>query len=237
MSNQRLDNPGRLSGDAPLAEAGVDNASSSAFAGNFLRPPDVQSVNAVKTDDQQLISECLSGCTEAFGRLVERYQQRLYGTLVHVLGSAEEAQDVAQDAFVHAFQKLETFRGQAAFYSWLYRIAMNTAVSRQRKNKRFKASVDAAKELVGTEPSDRHHGAHPSHALEQKERRHLVQEALSQLSDEFRTVLVLKEMEGLKYEEIAEIVDCPIGTVRSRIHRARLELKQKLENLRRDEHL
>jgi len=216
-----------------------DDASSPgrAPAGNHSRSPCVSCLDAVKTNDQHLIAECLTGRTEAFGQLVVRYQNRLYNTLVHVLGSADEAQDVAQDAFVHAFQKLHSFRGESAFYSWLFRIALNAAVTRKRKNKRMKASLEAAKDAAGIEPPDEHPSAEPSHALEQRERQNLVRQALSQLSEEFRTVLVLKEMEGLKYEEIADMVECPIGTVRSRIHRARAEMRQKLEILFRNDRL
>lgn len=188
----------------------------------------------MKNDDQQLISDCLAGQTESFGRLVSRYQNRLYNTLVHFLGSADDAQDVAQDAFVLAFQKLSSFQGRSAFYSWLFRIAMNAAVSLKRKTKKIKASVDAAKDRLGQEPTDSHPDTRPSHGIEQNERQQIVREALAELSDEFRAALVLKEMDGLKYEEIAEVLDCPIGTVRSRIHRARLELKQKLEIMLRD---
>lgn len=188
----------------------------------------------MKSEDQQLIADCLAGQTESFGRLVSRYQNRLYNTLVHFLGSADDAQDVAQDAFVQAFQKLDTFQGRSAFYSWLFRIAMNAAVSRKRKTNRTKASVDAAKEFLGTEPTDTHPATRPSYALEQSERQQMVREALGELSEEFRTALILKEMDGLKYEEIAEVLDCPIGTVRSRIHRARIELKQKLEMMLRE---
>lgn len=181
------------------------------------------------TDEQQLIAECLSGQTEAFGRLVVRYQDRLYNTLVQMLGSADDARDVAQDAFVHAFQKLGTFRGNSAFYSWLFRIAVNAAVTRKRKDRRKMASIEVARESSGTEPIDSHPGSEPSYPLEVAERQAVVRQALAGLSEEYRTVLVLKEMEGLKYEEIAEIVGCPIGTVRSRIHRARSEMREKLE--------
>ena len=189
----------------------------------------------MKTNDQHLITECLAGKTEAFGQLVTRYQNRLYNTLVHVLGSADEAQDVAQDAFIHAFQKLNSFRGDSAFYTWLFRIALNAAVTRKRKNRRTVSSIEAAKDAAGIEPADEHPAAQPSYAIEQNERQKIVRQGLSQLSEEFRTVLVLKEMEGLKYEEIAEVINCPIGTVRSRMHRARVELKQKLEILLRQE--
>lgn len=191
----------------------------------------VKTTDAVKTDDQELITECLAGDGDAFGRLVVRYQNRLYNTLVGVLGSAEDARDVAQDAFVHAFQKLGTFRGQSAFYSWLFRIAVNAAVSQKRKKRRTVTSIDAARETAGLEPVDPHPDSHPSRSLELTERQALVRQGLAQLSEEFRTVLVLKEIEGMKYDEIAEMIDCPIGTVRSRIHRARIELKQKLEVL------
>lgn len=191
----------------------------------------VKIADAVKTDDQDLISECLAGDSDAFGQLVVRYQNRLYNTLVGVLGSAEDARDVAQDAFVHAFQKLGTFRGQSAFYSWLFRIAVNAAVSQKRKKRRTVTSIESAREAAGIEPVDSRPDTRPSHSLELTEQQALVRQGLAQLSEEFRTVLVLKEIEGLKYEEIAEMVNCPIGTVRSRIHRARIELRQKLEVL------
>ena len=189
----------------------------------------------VSVDDQQLIRQCLSGRTDAFGELVVRYQDRLYNTLVYVTGSADEARDVSQDAFVHAFTKLKSFRGNAAFYSWLFRIAMNAAVSLKRKKRVASVSLDAVREHSGREPPDTRQDNQPSHSLESAERQKIVQDALSSLSEEYRTVLVLKEIEGLKYEEIAEIVDCPIGTVRSRIHRGRIELREKLRVLLKEE--
>lgn len=198
---------------------------------NSRSSPDVLSRAAVNTEDQELIDDCLAGRTEAFGRLVVRYQDRLYNTLVKILGSADDARDVVQDAFVHAFQKLSSFRGQSAFYSWLFRIAMNAAISEKRKTRRINASLDSAREQAGIEPSDEHPETQPSHSLELSERQALVHTALSQLSEEFRTVIVLKEMEGMKYEEIADVVGCPIGTVRSRIHRARSEMRDKLRIL------
>jgi RNA polymerase sigma-70 factor (ECF subfamily) len=199
--------------------------------GNSSPHPHVESLHAVNTEDQQLIDECLAGQTDAFGQLVVRYQDRLYNTLVNVLGSADEARDVAQEAFVHAFQKLATFRGQAAFYSWLFRIALNAAISQKRKRRRMSASIDRAHDQTGIEPADPRDDNQPSYSMELAERQALVRTALSQISEEYRTVLVLKEMDGLKYEQIAEIVGCPIGTVRSRIHRARTELRTKLKIL------
>jgi RNA polymerase sigma-70 factor, ECF subfamily len=204
-------------------------------SGNPGPDPNVISPDAVNIDDHQLIEECLAGRSEAFGELVVRYQDRLFHTLLFVTGAADQAQDVAQDAFVHAFAKLSTFRGESAFYSWLFRIAMNAAVSRKRRDRRMSASLDAARENAGHEPIDAHPASEPSHSIEVSERQALVRAALAELSEEYRTVLVLKEMEDLRYEEIAEIVGCPIGTVRSRIHRARSELREKLAVLFKEE--
>lgn len=185
--------------------------------------------------DTELIAECLQGRTDAFGQLVTRYQERLLGTLVTMLGSAEDARDVAQDAFVQAYQKLGSFRGQSAFYSWLFRIALNSSVDHHRRQRRPTMSIDAAREQTGAEPTDIHPETSPSFGIERTERQTLVQTALSKLSPEYREVLVLKEMEDLKYEEIAVLVKIPVGTVRSRIHRGRAELKEILERLLGDQ--
>lgn len=203
----------------------------SANTGNSVIHRSVLDLPAVNTPDTELIDACLGGNTDAFGQLVVRHQDRLYNTLVKVLGSADDARDVVQEAFVHAFQKLHTFRGNSAFYSWLFRIAMNAAISEKRKTKRMKTSVESAREQSGIEPVDEHPDSRPSRGIELSERQQLVQSALSELSEEFRTVLVLKEMEGMKYDEIADIVGCPVGTVRSRIHRARSEMREKLRIL------
>ncbi len=185
--------------------------------------------------DQELIAASLARDTAAFGELVTRYQNRLHHSLVHVVGSAEDAKDVAQETFVLAFQKLSTFRGDAQFYTWLYRIALNASVTFRRKNRSLGASLDAAKERIGSEPSDARADSQPEQPIEQAERQHLVRQALSQMTDEFRLPLVLAEMDGLKYEQIAELLKCPIGTVRSRIHRGRAELRDKLRRLLRHE--
>jgi len=189
----------------------------------------------VTKTDSELIADCLQGQTDAFGQLVTRYQERLFGTLVTMLGSAEDARDVAQDAFVQAYQKLESFRGQSAFYSWLFRIALNSSVDHHRRQRRPTVSIDAAREQSGAEPTDLHPETSPSFGIERTERQKLVQLALSKLSPEYREVLVLKEMEDLKYEEIATLVKIPVGTVRSRIHRGRAELKDILERLLGDQ--
>jgi len=180
------------------------------------------------SEDSQLIEETLGGQPAAFGHLVRKYQDRLYNTLIHVLGNAEDARDVVQDAFVQAFLKLETFRHHSAFYTWLYRIAFNIAAT-QRRRRRITTSVDQVREATGQEPVDPRDG--PTDLVEQDERRRQVQAAIEQLSEEHRVVLVLRDIDGQCYEEIAEILDLPIGTVRSRLHRARMQLRDQLKEV------
>ena len=153
-------------------------------------------------DDTQLIEATLAGESAAFGKLVTQYQDRLYHALWHLVGSAEDARDVAQDAFVQAFVKLETFRGSSAFYTWLYRIAFNLAMSHRRRL-RPTASIDQMKDSMGSEPMDG--DGSPDRRLIEQERTAQVQAALARLSAQHRAVLVLREMENQPYDAIAEI--------------------------------
>lgn len=184
----------------------------------------------VSQDDATLIALCLSGETSAYGVLVQRYQDRLYNSVYRLVDHPEDALDVVQDAFLNAYQSLESFKGDALFFTWLYRIAFNTAISLKRKQ-RVTLSIDASQDGDGTgvDPHDPADDAQPGWALEQAEQERKVHAALARLSSEHRTVLVMKDMEGRKYEDMAELLDVPIGTIRSRLHRARLELRQLLE--------
>jgi RNA polymerase sigma-70 factor (ECF subfamily) len=182
----------------------------------------------VSADDHCLIAECLQGRSEAFGELVRRYQDRLYNTAYRLVGNADDAQDVVQEAFLSAYQSLASFKGDSLFFTWLYRIAVNTAISLKRKQ-RVVLSIHTAPDRPGAvEPLDPSERSRPGHAVEQAEEEQRVHQALSRLSPEHRAVLVLKEMEGQKYEEMAETLGVPIGTIRSRLHRARLELRELL---------
>ena len=182
----------------------------------------------MKSDDQRLIELTLAGNRDAFGELVLKHQDRLYGTLVHMLGSIHDSRDVAQEAFLSAYEKLGTFRQEASFYSWLFRIAYNAAVSNRRRQRGPRRSLDDLRERIGDEPRDESTGIDPSSHLQSTETQTQVRDALAQLGPEYRDVIVLKEIEGLQYDEIAELLGCPIGTVRSRIHRARQLLREKL---------
>jgi len=179
-------------------------------------------------DDDRLISATLAGDAAAFGQLVCKYQDRLYNTLAHIVGSAEDAQDLVQEAFLQAFTKLETFRGRSAFYTWLYRIAFNLAISHKRR-RRPAISVEQEREQCGHEPIDNQQ--RPEDGLLQKERADLVRDGLAALKEEHRTILVLREMEGCCYESIADILEMPVGTVRSRLHRARSQLREQLQQV------
>jgi RNA polymerase sigma-70 factor (ECF subfamily) len=183
----------------------------------------------VSADDRRLIADCLEGDTAAFGTLVRRYQERLYHTVFRLMGNAEDAQDVVQETFLNAYQSLEGFKGDSQLFTWLYRIAVNTAISQKRKQ-RVLLSLDGGRNgEQAIEPLDSSETTRPGHALEQAERSRRVQLALAQLSPEHRAVLVLKDMEGHKYETMAELLQVPIGTIRSRLHRARLELREILK--------
>jgi RNA polymerase sigma-70 factor (ECF subfamily) len=183
----------------------------------------------VNPDDHRLIVDCLQGQTAAFGELVRRYQDRLYSTVYRLVANAEDAQDVVQEAFLNAYQSLNSFKGDAQFFTWLYRIAVNTAISLKRKQRVALTLRTGRSDAEGHEPTDPSDESRPEHALEKAEQERRIHDALSRLSPEHRTVLVLKDMEGQKYETMAEILQVPIGTVRSRLHRARLELRELLE--------
>jgi RNA polymerase sigma-70 factor, ECF subfamily len=186
----------------------------------------------VNGDDQRLISECLQGRTDAFGELVLRYQDRLYNIVYRLVGNAEDARDVAQEALIHAFQSLRSFKGDSLFFTWLYRIAVNTAISWKRKQKHMlRLRVDRGAQEGCREPADVSLGNDPGRALEQAEEEQRVQNALGRLSPEHRAVLILKDLDGQKYEVMATILEVPIGTIRSRLHRARLELRAIMEQM------
>jgi len=185
--------------------------------------------------DNQLIQLTLEGQLEAFDVLVRRYQDRLVHSLQHGLGSREDALDAAQQAFVSAWRKLDTFRQDSAFYSWLYRIAMNAAVGNRRKQRLSTTSLDNYAQATGQDPVDESTAADPEGRINSDERIRHVQQTLLQLAEEFRQPLVLKEIDGMSYEQIAEVLDIPIGTVRSRIFRARREMTERLGRIFKDD--
>lgn len=176
--------------------------------------------------DQQLISKTLDGHTAAFGVLVRKYQDRLFNSMVHLLRNPSDAEDVVQDTFLQALRKLDTFQGNSQFYTWLFRIARNTAISKLRRKKPTVSLDSTASQQRLDFPDD--DGPSPSTQMERRERQTGLMRAMDQLSSEHRAILILREMEEQSYETISEILDLPVGTVRSRLHRARLQLKELL---------
>ena len=177
-------------------------------------------VSEGEATDADLIRRARTGDRSAFGDLVLRHQDRVYGYLLRTLGSAADAQDVTQTTFLLAWRKLDQFRGEAKLTTWLTQIAVNQAASLRRK-KRPKAQLNTEDRGVPVTDAS---AERPSARLETADRDRLVQEALGRLSPEHREVLVLKEFQDHDYKEISDLVGCPIGTVRSRLHRARCEL-------------
>ncbi len=181
-------------------------------------------------DENQLIDRALTGDRAAFTSLVEANQDRLFASMLQVTGSPDEAEEVVQDAFIRAFMKLDTFKRNSQFSTWLYRIAFNSALTRRRR-KRAKVSLDHGREYGGLEVVD--HGDAVDEPLLRRERVQMVRQAIETLTVEHRSILVLREMQEHSYEDIAEILEISIGTVRSRLSRARGQLKTALEAMQR----
>jgi len=183
----------------------------------------------VPNDDRKLIAECLKGRTAAYGELVRRYQDRLFNTVLRLVDNSDDALDVVQEAFLSAYQSLETFKGDAQFFTWMYRIAMNAAISLKRKRRVVLSIESGSKGDLSIDPVDESTFNQPGESLEKQEEEAQLQQALQRLSPDHRAVLILKDIEGEKYETIAEIMEIPIGTVRSRLHRARMELRDLMQ--------
>ncbi|MFN6127935.1 MAG: RNA polymerase sigma factor [Planctomycetota bacterium] len=177
-------------------------------------------------DEEELIQLALDGQSAAFETLVRRYQDRLYTAMISIVGNTDEAEDVVQEAFIQAYLKLDTFQQNSRFFTWIYRIAFNFALARRRRN-RGVLSLDESRENTGSEPVS--NGESPDDRLSRNEDVQLVHHAVALVSEDHRSILVLREMEDLAYEEIADVLGISIGTVRSRLNRARAALKQQLE--------
>lgn len=184
--------------------------------------------------DQALVERAQSGDKHAFELLVGKYQRKLGRLLSRFIRDAAEVEDVAQEAFIKAYRALPSFRGESAFYTWLYRIAINTAKNylvSQGRRAPTSTGFDA-EEAEGFEEADQLRDMNtPEAAMLTKEIGQTVNAAMEALPEDLRTAISLREIEGLSYEEIAEVMDCPIGTVRSRIFRAREAIAEKLRPL------
>lgn len=187
-------------------------------------------------NDQQLVSRVQKGDRRAFDLLVIKYQHRILALVGRYVSDFGEAQDVTQEAFVKAYRALPNFRGESQFYTWMYRIAVNTAknylVSRGRRTPTRDIDIDDAEFF--SEEQNLKDLASPDTLLARDQLQKVVFAAIDALPEELRMAVTLRELDGLSYEEIAEVMECPIGTVRSRIFRAREAIEKKMQPLLAD---
>ncbi len=185
-------------------------------------------------DEAVLVESARSGDMNAFSRLVVQYQDRVLNTCWRLSGRLEDAEDLTQETFLKALESIGAFRGQSGFYTWLFRIAVNVSIShRRRKGRMPRLSLyagDGQGELAETLPAGSK-ALDPSARLSAQEMQRLVQDGLDSLDDDHRAVVVLRDLEGFDYRQIAEIIEAPEGTVKSRLHRARMELRDRLKDV------
>jgi len=183
--------------------------------------------------DQALVEQVQRGDKQAFDVLVLKYQNKIIQLVNRYVHDSDEARDVAQEAFIKAYRAIGRFRGDSAFYTWLYRIAINTAknylVASGRRPPRSDIDAQDAEQYEGATGLKEY--ATPERLLQKDEIQYAIAEAIDALPDDLRTAITLRELEGLSYEEIAQTMDCPIGTVRSRIFRARDAIDTRLKPL------
>jgi RNA polymerase sigma-70 factor (ECF subfamily) len=185
-------------------------------------------------DDRELVAAAQRGDRDAFKTLFERYHRRAYALALGVVRHPDDALDVVQEAFIKAHKYLDKFEGNASFYTWLYRIVMNLAIDHLRKHRRVKpVELDETRiEPDGDEPLlPRILGGNPGQALMDKQIRGRIDQALDQLSENHRSVLVMREIEGLSYEEMAQAMSCSKGTIMSRLFHARRNMQKQLLDL------
>lgn len=183
--------------------------------------------------DQELVERVQRGDKKAFDTLVLKYQQKIVKLITRYVRDQDEALDVAQEAFIKAYRALPNFRGDSAFYTWLYRIAINTAKNHLVSQKRRPPSSDFdADEAVQYDSGVRlRDHDNPEQLAHRDQVERVIYDTIDALPEDLRTAIVLREMEGLSYEEIAQTMECPIGTVRSRIFRAREAIENNLKPL------
>jgi RNA polymerase sigma-70 factor (ECF subfamily) len=202
-----------------------------------------QTADGVPTREQMLLRDAQGGNRGAYGQLVVLYQDRLYNAVLRLIGDREEARELTQEAFTRGLMKLQSFRGDASPYTWLFRIAVNLAISQLRKVQRhrtFSLSAKPGSNGNGRSGQDEQASslidrlaqesvAAPPQDLESRETGEEVMAALGRLDSEYRAVLVMRDIEGFDYQQMADILDLPLGTLKSRLFRARLALRDELK--------
>lgn len=221
-----------------LRKPGESNivAADEAVASSAVRPTDGRTWPKAADGDWPLVQQVRQGDVRAFSVLVEKYQDRLFNSTLRLCGNYSDACELTQEAFLRALRGITGFRGEAKFYTWLFRIALNLIRSHQRRaGRKHFSSLDGpngkleiasqAAGLLGRDCAD------PAQQALEAERNLKVAAALGRLAEQYRTVVVLRDVEGLDYQEIAQTLDVPVGTVKSRVHRGRLALRGYLADL------
>lgn len=190
-------------------------------------------IPSVSVEDVQLIERTRAGQTEAYGDLVRKYQDRVFNACWRICGHLEDARDITQEAFLKAFENLAGFRRDSGFFTWVFRIAVNLALSKRREvaRRRLVSLEDAESTLGGQARELIRRTSRECEASESEEkalRQGCLARAIQELDSDFRTVVVLRDIEGMDYQTIAEILEVPEGTVKSRLHRARMVLADSL---------
>ena len=194
----------------------------------------IQMTSLETLDDADLVRATLEGDSHAFEILVERYQRRLFGLVRLYTRSTVEVEDIVQDTFLKAFSRLETFQSTSAFYTWLYRIAVNTILDFMKRQGRSPVQAVEDPELVGrsatgaSDATTERLSIRPDARLEREETAEITRGVMADLPEIFRTVLVMRELDQMTYQEIADVLEISIGTVESRLFRARARFKQRL---------
>ncbi len=190
----------------------------------------------IRSQDLALVKRTVDGDVDAYRELVERYQQRIHSVVLGIIGNFDDALDITQEAFIKAYNHLPSFRRHSGFYTWIYRIAYNLAIDEKRK--RYRHVEQATGEVLELDRASHRNisapgsmlsaGPEPDESVERAELRSDISAALDTLSDEHRAVIVLREIEGLSYSEISDVVGCSKGTVMSRLHHARKKMQDAL---------
>jgi len=193
---------------------------------------------ALAQEEAQLVAKCQAGDANAFGELVTRYRTKVYGMIYNMVRNEQDAWDLAQDGFLKAWKSIDRFRGQSSFYTWLYRIMTNVTIDWLRKKQiegvtEFDETIALTSVEPGAATAPRAEPS-PSRRLERVEIRQRIDAAIAKLTPEHRAVLVMKEIDGLQYQEIADSLGCSIGTVMSRLFYARKKMQTLLKDIYED---
>jgi len=208
---------------------------SAAGPSKYMLTETAERASPTPEDELALVARAQAGDAQAFNELVTRYRTRAYAMIYNMVRNEQDAWDLAQDGFLKAWKSIGRFRGQSSFFTWLYRILMNVTIDWVRKRQiEGGTEFDDSQALQQVEP-----GAHtaprgelqPAARLSDKEIRERIDASIERLSPEHRTVIVLREIEGLEYQEIADVMDCSIGTVMSRLFYARKKLQNMLKDV------